>query len=91
MLQPPRRMLLGELSNTMNSTFELLTNPITFAIIAYIACGACNGIKQAKMEGRKTSLFWCARYCIGYFGVHLLAIAATITFATMAIFFYTQN
>lgn len=47
-------------------------------VITAIACGAYNGIQRAKSEGVEVNIGWCARYCLGYFTVWVLAIATPI-------------
>jgi|14_taG_2_1085336.scaffolds.fasta_scaffold30615_3 hypothetical protein len=56
----------------------MTSSQVLLTIFTAIAIGAYDGIQRAKAEGVKVNLGWCARYCIGYFTVWLLAIATPI-------------
>ncbi len=62
----------------MSPTIELLTHPITVAILACIAAGAYNGIQNAKTDGIDITAVFCLKYIFAYFALWITAIVVPI-------------
>ena len=67
----------------MNSTIELLTHPITIAILACIAAGAYNGIQNSKTDGIEITAVFCLKYVFVYVTLWLTSIIVPIYIFTL--------